>query len=142
MAIKVDKKELVRRLFALDPIGASDTQLSMACRASEAIARDLVLQVQIAWRELGPGVLVIRRITDDVMWATPELIKQQMDLAHGAGDRAIEEMFKGLLEALETHDPEATSLIAIAAANDVRVVRLDNCEPSAGLERYISSWNG
>jgi hypothetical protein len=141
MPVKVDKKELTRRLFGLDPISASDTQIAMACRVSEAVARDLVTQVQIAWRELGPGVLVIRRTADDVMWATPDLIQQQMDVAHGAGDTTIAAMFKELLDTLGTHNHEQTSLIAIAAANDVRLVRLDNDEPSAALEAYLKTWN-
>lgn len=139
---RLSKAELVSRLFGLPATGAGESDIALAKRVAEAILRDLTTEVQIAWQELGPGILVIRRSADDVLWSTADELMDLRAAADRNGDDTLAEAFRDLLQQLSNHDHEARSLIAIAGLRDLRVVCLDNDDPSKQIEEYLDAWNG
>jgi hypothetical protein len=139
---KLNKAELVSRLFGLPRNGVSEHDLAIAKHTAELILRDLTAEVQIAWEQLGPGILVIRRIHDDVLWSTASELMDLRAQAERQGDESLAEAFADLLTRLSNHDPGERSLIAIAGLTDLRVVNLDNDDPSRQIEEYLDAWNG
>lgn len=137
---RLNKSELVSRLFGLPKTGAKSSDVALAKRVAEAILRDLTTEVRIAWQELGPGILVIRRRADDVVWSTADELMDLRASAERNGDDSLAEAFGDLLHQLGNHDHEARSLIAIAGLTDLRVVSLNNDDPSAQLEEYLDAW--
>lgn len=138
----LNKAELTARLFGLPRTGAGASDIALAKRVAEAILRDLTTEVQIAWQELGPGILVIRRSADDVIWSTADELQKLRAQAERDNAGTLADAFSDLITRLSSHDHEARSLIAIAGRQDLRVITLSNDEPSRQLEEYLDAWNG
>jgi len=92
------QRELAAQLFGLTD--GSEAQVKMASRISEAILSDLIQHATKAWREDGPGVLVIRRTKDDARWSPAGMLEQNLAIAESAGDSAMARAFADTLKAI------------------------------------------
>lgn len=140
------RQGLAQALFQLDPPGVNtgatgETQRGMAGRIAAAILSDLITQAQKSWRHLGPGVLTVRLIPDDVQWFTPEQLRKNLYLAEASGDADIASTLKRILGVLDDLDIKAQIPLLITSASDLRffLIRTDN--PDAELQQLLASWN-
>jgi hypothetical protein len=137
------RRELAQKLFGLQdsPQGSSETQIKMAARISEAILCDLVQHCQKSWAEEGDGVLIIRRLTDDVIWSTAADIKGQLALAERFGDTEFAGVFRDILSQLANLDIESEGLIAIADSRGLRLLRLPLHGAADSIQSLLEAWN-
>ena len=133
------RRELAQKLFGLT--AASETQAMMASRISEAILCDLVQQCQKFWAEEGDGILVIRRISDDVIWNTASQIKDQLNLAERHGDDDLADVFRDILSQLANLDIATEGLIAMADTRGLRLFRMPLHGAGDKIQSLLQAWN-
>lgn len=133
------QRELAAQLFGITD--ASEAQTKMASRISEAILSDLIQHGSKAWREDGPGVLVIRRTKDDARWSPAPMLEQNLRIAEGAGDVAMATAFRETLSAIDGLDIERQVPIAIADHNGWRLLLLPTDNPAARVAELLETWN-
>lgn len=134
------QRELAAQLFGITD--ASEAQIKMASRISEAILSDLIQHASKAWRDDGPGVLVIRRTVDDARWSPAGMLEQNLAIAEGAGDTAMTAAFKDTLAAISSLDIEQAVPIAIADHTGWRLLLLPLANPAARVAELLATWNG
>lgn len=134
------RRELAKQLFGITD--GSEAQTKMASRISEAILSDLIGHAQRAWAEDGPGVLVIRRTTDDAQWSPIQQIKENLAIAERSGDSEMAAAFRSILERAVAADIETEALIAIADHKGLRLLVLPTTNPAAAIDEMLRSWNG
>jgi hypothetical protein len=133
------RRDLAQALFGLTD--GSEAQTKMASRISEAILSDLIQQCQKAWTEEGPGVLVIRRTTDDILWSLVEDIQVNLALAERYDDKPMASALRDVLQQLGNLDIETEALLLIASAHSLKLLRLPVSNPAARVQELLASWN-
>lgn len=133
------RRDLAQQLFGLTD--GSETQTRMAARISEAILSDLIKHAQDAWADEGPGILVIRRIVDDVIWSTTDNIHDNLHRAEDAADREMVSCLRDILDHLGRLDIDAEVPIAIADNRGLRLLRLPVVNPAGFINELLSTWN-
>jgi len=133
------QRELAAQLFGITD--ASEAQTKMASRISEAILSDLVEHASKAWREDGPGVLVIRRTKDDARWSPAPMLEQNLAIAESAGDQSMAKAFAETLKAIDGLNIEQAVPIAIADHTGWRLLLLPTDNPAARVADLLASWN-
>jgi Cdc6-like AAA superfamily ATPase len=134
------RRDLAQQLFGLTD--GSETQTKMAARISEAILSDLIQHAQGAWIDEGPGILVIRRTTDDVIWSTVSNIHDNLRRAEDSYDKEMVSCLRDILDHLGRLDIKAEAPIAIADSRGFRLLRLPVVNPAGAIDELLSSWNG
>jgi len=131
-----DRKQLLaRQLFGLSDGGEVQTQ--MAARIAEAILRDLILHATKAWKEDGPGVLVIRAACDDARWSPAGMVQENLARAEAAADDGMARALASTLRAIDGLDIEAQVPIAIADHRGWRLLLLPTDEPARGVTELL-----
>ena len=133
------QRELAAQLFGLTD--GSEAQVKMASRISEAILSDLIQHATKAWREDGPGVLVIRRTKDDARWSPAGMLEQNLVIAESAGDSAMARAFADTLKAIASLNIEQVVPIAIADHTGWRLLLLPLDNPAARVAELLATWN-
>lgn len=113
----------------------------MASRISEAILSDLIQHASKAWREDGPGVLVIRRTKDDARWSPLGMLEQNLRIAESAGDSAMATAFADTIRAVDGLNIEQQVPIAIADHTGWRLLLLPTDNPAARVAELLESWH-
>ena len=139
MTTSSERRALAAQLFGIDD--ASEAQLKMASRISEAILSDLIQHGQRAWRDDGPGVLVIRRTKDDARWSPLEMVEQNLRVAQQADDQNMAAAFQQTIAAISNLNIEQQVPIAIADHRGWRLLLLDATQPAAQVAALLESWN-
>ena len=133
------QRQLAAQLFGLTD--ASEAQIKMASRISEAILSDLIQHAQRAWRDDGPGVLVIRRTNDDARWSPLPMLEQNLQLAERSGDQPMAAAFQQTINAIDHLNIEQQVPIAIADHRGWRLLLLNADNPAAHVSELLESWN-
>ncbi|MCE2838622.1 MAG: hypothetical protein LW834_17000 [Cyanobium sp. 49614_E6] len=133
------QRELAAQLFGLTD--ASEAQTKMASRISEAILSDLIQHATKAWRDDGPGVLVIRRTKDDARWSPAGMLEQNLAIAESAGDTAMARAFASTLKAIDGLNIDSVVPIAIADHTGWRLLLLPTDNPAARVAELLETWN-
>lgn len=133
------QRQLAASLFGITD--ASEAQLKMARSVSEAILADLIQHATKAWRDDGPGVLVIRRTKDDARWSPVAMLHQNLRVAEQAGDDAMAFAFASTIKAIDNLDIEQQVPIAIADHNGWRLLLLPVANPAAKVTELLGEWN-
>ena len=133
------QRQLAAQLFGITD--ASEAQTKMASRISEAILSDLIQHASKAWREDGPGVLVIRRTKDDARWSPLGMLEQNLRIAKSAGDSAMATAFADTIRAVDGLNIEQQVPIAIADHTGWRLLLLPTDNPAARVAELLESWH-
>jgi hypothetical protein len=133
------QRQLAAQLFGITD--ASEAQTKMASRISEAILSDLIQHASKAWREDGPGVLVIRRTKDDARWSPLGMLEQNLRVAESAGDSAMAAAFAETIRAVDGLNIEQQVPIAIADHTGWRLLLLPTDNPAARVAELLESWH-
>lgn len=152
------RKRLAQQLFGIKPAdaltriaraagggsssaAAGEAQIGMASHIATTILADLVQQVQKAWRTLGPGILVIRRLQDDAIWSDLEDINRNRKIAEEGKDVGMASVFHSILDQLDGIDIEEEVLIAITDSTSIRVLAIPATDPARDIARLLKAWN-
>lgn len=148
------RQRLAQQLFGLRPPdalasltrsstgSASEAQLGMAKHIATTILADLVQQCQKAWRHMGPGILVVRRLQDDAIWSDLEDINANRKIAENEGDAGMAAVFHSILDQLDGLDIEQEVLVAFTDATSIRVLPIPATNPARGVAKLLDAWNG
>lgn len=120
----------------------SEAQIKMAKHIATAILADLVQQCQKSWRHLGPGALVVRRISDDVIWSGPDNMLANIKIAETNGDDDMAQAFKKMLAILEGLDPEQNVMVVITDFTGMRVIVIPAVDPARALHEVLEACQG
>lgn len=133
--------QLAQQLFGLpDGPAEGEAQIAMAERIGEVILRDLISHATTAWNDCGPGVLVVRRVSDDARWSPAAMLQQNLETARRENDTAMAEAFSSTLEAIGKLNIDERVPIAIADHRGWRLLLLPVDQPEAGLKDLLGNW--
>jgi hypothetical protein len=129
------QQDLARQLFGLTDAG--EVQTKMAARIAEAILADMVHHAAKAWKDDGPGVLVVRQIQGDARWSPAAMLEQNLAVAEAEGDSGMATAFRSTLAAINSLDIEQVAPIAIADHRGWRVLLIPTSNPAAAVAELL-----
>jgi len=131
---------LARQLFGLTD--GSDAQVAMASRIGEVILADLIRHSADAWKDCGPGVLVIRQSTQDAIWSDADDIRAQLQTAERHEDQGMVRVLRSMLSRLDDLVIEQQVPVAFADHHGLRFYLLNVDEPATTLKALIAAAAG
>lgn len=131
-----DKRlQLARELFGLTDGG--EVQTAMAARIAEAVLSDILQHAAKAWREDGPGVLVIRTTCNDARWSPAAMVEENLQKARSAGDDGMATAFASTLRAIDRLDIEQQVPVAIADHRGWRLLLIPTDNPAGSIPELL-----